>query len=169
MIGSTLIDYALFVDGRGYVGKASSVKLPDIVIKTEEFHAGGMVAPLKVPLGHLEKAMEAEITLHTLAVEILESFGIHPGSSTAFTLRGIFTDDFGIEHARVVSMRGAINSYDEDAWEPSKKINTKLKVLPSYYKDVVDGKTHFEVDTQNYTLVVGGKDLMAGRRGILGL
>ena len=66
-------------------------------------------------------------------------------------------------------MRGALRSYDEDALEASKKLQTKFKASLSYYKDMVDGVTHFEIDTQNYVMVVGGKDLLAERRKNLGL
>lgn len=169
MIGRILVDYALFIDGRGYAGEASNIKLPSIDIKAEEYLAGGMVAPLSVPLGHLDKAMEAEITMHSNISEILESFDVHPGADTAFTIRGSMVDSKGVSTRRLIEMRGAIRSYDEDALEPSKKLNTKFKVAVEYYKDTVGEKVHFEIDTKNYILVVGGKDLLESRRKHLGL
>ena len=170
MIGRILVDYAVFIDGKGYLGDAAQIKLPVIEVKSEEYLGGGMVAPQSIPLGHLDKAMEAEFTFHTNVSKLLETFDIHPGADTAFLIRGSMVDaKDGKQVARVVEMRGALRSYDEDALEASKKLQTKFKASLSYYKDMVDGVTHFEIDTQNYVMVVGGKDLLAERRKNLGL
>ena len=51
MIGRILVDYAVFIDGKGYLGDAAQIKLPVIEVKSEEYLAGGMVAPQSIPLG----------------------------------------------------------------------------------------------------------------------
>lgn len=36
----------VFVDGRGYAGRAQEVTLPKLAVKTEEHRAGGLDAPI---------------------------------------------------------------------------------------------------------------------------
>ena len=46
-----LKNFNLFVDGRGYAGRAEEVTPPKLTIKTEELRAGGMDAPISIDLG----------------------------------------------------------------------------------------------------------------------
>ena len=46
-----LKNFNLFVDGRGYAGRAEEVTPPKLTIKTEEIRNGGMDAPISVDLG----------------------------------------------------------------------------------------------------------------------
>lgn len=48
MTAKVLKNFSLFVDGRGYAGKAEEVTPPKLTIKTEEFRGGGMDAPIDI-------------------------------------------------------------------------------------------------------------------------
>ena len=55
-----LKNFNLFVDGRGYAGKAEEVTPPKLTIKTEEFRGGGMDVPAAVDMG-MEKLEAKQI------------------------------------------------------------------------------------------------------------
>ena len=61
MIPKILKNFNLFIDGRGYVGKCEEVNPPKLSIKSEEYKAGGMDAPIAIDMG-MEK-LEASFTL----------------------------------------------------------------------------------------------------------
>ena len=81
----------MFVDGRGYAGRAEEVSPPKLSIKTEELRAGGMDAPISIDMG-MEK-LEASFSLVEYDPEILKQFGVVSGNAVQLTLRGALTDD----------------------------------------------------------------------------
>ncbi|GHT98386.1 hypothetical protein FACS1894126_3800 [Alphaproteobacteria bacterium] len=60
MLPKILKNFNVFVDGRGYAGRVEEVSLPKLSLKTDEFLAGGMDAPIEIDLG-MEK-LEADLT-----------------------------------------------------------------------------------------------------------
>ncbi|MDL2295612.1 phage major tail tube protein [Lachnospiraceae bacterium OttesenSCG-928-E19] len=81
-----LKNFNLFVDGRGYAGRADEVTPPKLTIKTEEIRAGGMDAPAEVDMG-MEK-IETSFSLIEYDPDILTQFGVVSGNSVSITLRG---------------------------------------------------------------------------------
>lgn len=55
MLPKILKNFNVFVDGRGFAGRAEEITLPKLTIKTEEFLGAGMSAPVEVDMG-MEKS-----------------------------------------------------------------------------------------------------------------
>ena len=51
MIPKILKNFNLFIDGRGYAGKCDEVNPPKLNIKSEEYRAGGLDAPIPIDMG----------------------------------------------------------------------------------------------------------------------
>ena len=79
MTAKVLKNFSLFVDGRGYAGKAEEVTPPKLTIKTEEFRGGGMDAPIDIDLG-MEK-MECQFILVDFDAELMKLFGLVDGNA----------------------------------------------------------------------------------------
>ena len=69
-----LKNFNLFVDGRGYAGKADEVTPPKLTIKTEDFRGGGMDVPAAVDMG-MEK-LEGSFSIVEYDPEVLKQFGM---------------------------------------------------------------------------------------------
>ena len=109
MTAKVLKNFSLFVDGRGYAGKAEEVTPPKLTIKTEEFRGGGMDAPIDIDLG-MEK-MECQFTLVDFDAELMKLFGLVDGNAVQVTLRGALCDDNSVTPI-VISLRGMYKELD---------------------------------------------------------
>ncbi|WP_369674346.1 phage major tail tube protein, partial [Enterococcus faecium] len=67
----------LFADGKGYAGVVEEVTPPKLTLKTEEFKAGGMDAPLELDQG-MEK-LECNFTVASYEKELFAAYGLGPG------------------------------------------------------------------------------------------
>ena len=168
MIADILRNVNLFVDGRGYAGKVEEMTLPKLAPTLQEYKAGGMSAPVDVPMGSHEK-LEAELTLKAFDPEVLKLFNVNPGSDVPFTARGALQDDNGAIRGVVVTMRGLIKEYDMGTWKAAEEVQLKLGLSLRYYKLEYDGATLIEADPIGMTLVVNGVDQLAKTREALGL
>lgn len=168
MIADILHNLNLFVDGRGYAGKVEEFKPPKIAVKTEEFHAGGMAAPVDVPMGTFEK-LEAEGTLLAFDADVLLTLNVIPGVQVACTLRGTIAGEDGVQKPVVVTLRGKLIEADQDAWKPGAKAALKLKWSLHYYKLELNSRVIYEIDPINYVAVIGGVDQLATARQHLGI
>lgn len=81
-----LKDVSLFIDGRGYASNVEDFDPPKLVIKTEEYRAGRMEAPVEVDMGRA--ALMATVTLSNADREALKLFGLAPDNPVPMTLRG---------------------------------------------------------------------------------
>lgn len=166
-IESVLRDINLFVDGRGYAGKVMEFTLPKLTVKTEEFRAGGMDAPVELDMG-LEK-LEADFSLDSVDPDALRLWGLAQGEQPALTFRGAVEDRSGTTKAIVARTRGQIKEVDYGSWKPGEKATLKFMAAVDYYKLEIDGETIHEIDVENYTRIVNGVDQVAARRAALGL
>lgn len=168
MISDILYDMNLFVDGRGFAGRVNELTLPKLAPILQEYRAGGMSAPIDVPMGSHEK-LEMELTLNGFDGHILKLFKVHLGSLVPFTARGVTADDDGAKHSMVVTMRGLIKEHDFGAWKSGEEAQLKLGLSLRYYKLERDGAVLVESDPVNRVLVVDGQDQHAETRKALGL
>ena len=115
-----LRNFNLFIDGIGYAGNVESFTPPNLSLATEEFKAAGMIAPLEVETGMLEK-LEASFTLTKIAPEVEARVGnwLKPISLTA---RGALQDFDGNVKECVVKLTGKIKSIESGEWKPGEKL-----------------------------------------------
>lgn len=167
-IPSVLKAYSLFVDGKGYAGKAD-LELPELSITTEEHAAGGLSGKLKLDMGLVE-AIDAKFTLYEYDAAVLKLWGLANGSSAALVFRGAQQDDSGGDPVPIkVSMRGQLQTLGFGSWEAGSKTSTECTINCRYYHLEVGGESAIEIDIENMTRVVGGTDQMAAIRGAIGL
>ncbi len=166
MIPKILKNFNLFVDGRGYVGRAEEVNPPKLTIKTEEMRAGGMDAPATIDMG-MEK-LEASFTLAEYDPAILKQFGIVSGNAVQLTLRGALTDDESTIPL-TIKLRGMYTEMDMGKFGAGEKGQLQCSMACRYYSLEIDGKTLIEIDVDNMTRVIDGVDKLAEIRDALGI
>lgn len=160
----TIIAWNVFVDGYGLAGLASEFTPPSIVLASEDFTAAGM-GGVDAATFQAEK-MEAELTMLEHTPQVMGALG---RGDTPITLRAAAQDGAGTTQSLVHTMRGKFLESTSDAYKNKALINHKSKVILTYYKLVIDGKTVHEIDIYSLLCVINGIDKMALIRGILGV
>lgn len=157
-----------FVDGTNYVGEMEEVVLPKLTRKMEEWRAGGMRLPAKVD--HGMEAMEAELTAGGWLKELLKQFGNAKVAGVMWRFTGATqTDDTGEYQSIEIFMRGRWEEIDPGTAKAGEKTEFKAKMALNYYRLVMDGEDVIEIDAINMIEKIGGADLMAQVRQILGI
>jgi len=157
----------LFIDGIGYAGKASKVKLPKLSIKTEEFRGGGMDAPVEIDVG-MEK-ITAEFTLKEFDENAIRSFGLGHLAPVKFAFKGAMEHGDGNVTPVEVKLSGMVKELDPDEWEGGKPVGKKFGVSASFYELSIGGVEMIYIDIPNMVRRIGGKDYMENVRSALGV
>lgn len=161
-----LKNFNLFVDGRGYAGRAEEVSPPKLSIKTEELRAGGMDAPISIDMG-MEK-LEASFSLVEYDPEILKQFGVVSSNAVQLTLRGALTDD-ETTSPMIIKLQGMFTEVDMGKFKAGDKATMQCTVACRYYSLEIDGQKVVEIDVDNMTRIIDGTDTLAEIRSALGL
>jgi P2 family phage contractile tail tube protein len=161
-----LKNFTLNVDGRGFAGKAEEVSPPKLTIKTEEIRAGGMDAPASVDLG-MEK-LECSFTLVEYDPDVLKLWGLVSGNAVAITLRGALVDDTTTT-PMVITLRGMFTEIDMGKFKAGDKSTMQCNIAARYYKLEIAGAPVIEIDVDNMTRIIDGKDQLAEIRNAIGL
>lgn len=167
MIPQTLTNTNLFIDGVSFAGDVPSLTLPKLAVKTEQYRAGGMDAPVSIDMG-LE-AMEAKFSTNGARREALNFFGLADQSAFNGVFRGSFKGQKGASVPLVATLRGLLKEVDPGDWKAGEKAEFKYAVAVSYYKLEVDGREVYEIDPVNGVRAINGVDQLAGMRNDLGL
>lgn len=166
MIPKILKNFNLFIDGRGYVGKASEVTPPKLSIKTEEFRAGGMDAPITIDMG-LEK-LEASFTLLEYDKDVLKQFGLITGNGVSVSFRGALQDD-NIVSPIIIKLRGMYSEMDMGKLAAGEKAELQCSLACRYYSLEIDGEQLIEIDIDNMIRKIAGTDKLVEVRKALGI
>lgn len=167
MIPETLANMNMFVDGISFQGDVPSLTQPKLVLKMEEYRAGGMDVPVEMDMG-MEK-QEANFTTTGVRRESLKFFGLADGTAFNGVFRGAFKGLKGKITPVIVTLRGALKEVDMGDWKPGDKAEIKHAVALSYYKLEVDGRVIYEIDALGMKRVINGVDQLAAQRSALGL
>lgn len=157
----------LFVDGRGQAGQITEYNAPKLTLKTEEFRAGGMHAPLELTLGH--EKLECDFTLVGYDPDVIANFGVTEGGQIQFTARQALESHDGTVTAVVHNMRGKIKEIDPGTSKPGEMPSLKITVALSYYKEMHGVRLIHEVDVENMVFVKNGVDVLGAIRNALGI
>ncbi|AHF89512.1 hypothetical protein OPIT5_03745 [Opitutaceae bacterium TAV5] len=158
-----LKNFNLFVESVGYAGNIDEMQLPNLTLKTEEYRAAGMDAPLDIDQG-MEK-LEASGTLSKVDEGILATFG----KSINLTARGALQSLGDTVTAVEVKMTGLVKAHEHGAWKPGEKATVKFTATLSYYKYTQGGRVVHEIDVPNMKRIVNGVDQLAEQRRALGM
>lgn len=159
--------FNVFIEGQNLHGIVADVTPPKITFKTEDWQAGGIVAPVKVEQG-LE-GLEASFSLGGFSREIMAEMG---GAINGKTLRvqgALQCDDQENYIELVAEMRGRITEADAGTVKQADNGEHKFTMPLTYYRLVVNGKEVIEVDVLGAKCVIDGQDKYAEMRKALGL
>ena len=156
----------LYVDGKGYAGRIEEITLPKLAIKTEEYRAGGMDAPIEIDLG-MEK-LESSFTVNEYDPALFALWGLVPGNMVNITLRGAFEQN-GEYTPVIVTLQGSWKEVDMGTWKAGEKASCKVQVSAHYYGLSIDSAPVVLIDIPNMKRVINGVDKLAEQRAILGL
>lgn len=161
-----LKNFNLFVDGRGYAGRAQEVNPPKLTIKAEELRAGGMDAPVSIDLGM--EGLECSFTLVEYDPELIKQFGLISGNAVQLTLRGALVDN-DTTTPMVISVRGMYKEMDFGTFKAGDLSTLQCSVACRYYSLEIGGTKIVEIDVDNMTRVINGVDQMSEIRAALGI
>ena len=161
-----LKNFNLFVDGRGYAGKADEVTPPKLTIKTEDFRGGGMDVPAAVDMG-MEK-LEGSFSIVEYDPEVLKQFGLVSGNQVQVTLRGALVDD-KTTTPMTISLRGMFTDVDMGNFKAGDLATLKCSIACRYYSLDIGGQKVIEIDVDNMVRNINGKDVLADIRSALGV
>ncbi|EPF0642580.1 phage major tail tube protein [Vibrio parahaemolyticus] len=156
----------LFADGKGYAGVVEEVTPPKLTLKTEEFKAGGMDAPLELDQG-MEK-LECNFTVASYEKELFAAYGLVPGKMINVTLRGAFEQD-GEIHEVVMVLNGSWKELDFGTWKSGEKAQLKVAVGLKKFELKIDGEEKVFIDIPNMVRRINGTDLLEAARKAIGL
>ncbi|WP_285309319.1 phage major tail tube protein [Stenotrophomonas maltophilia] len=160
-------NFNFYVDGKGYAGSVMSFTAPKLSLKTEDFQAGGMLAPTEIVLGH--EKLTADVEFASDDAEIMSKFHVIESKEYGFTAREALEGDDGEVTQVVHNMRGKVKLLDRGETKVGEKGTIKVSLALSYYKLTHGAQVVQEIDVVNMIARQGGVDVLAGIRGALGI
>ncbi|HEL4239160.1 TPA: phage major tail tube protein [Stenotrophomonas maltophilia] len=160
-------NFNFYVDGKGYAGSVMSFTAPKLSLKTEDFQAGGMLAPTEIVLGH--EKLTADVEFASDDAEIMSRFHVVESKEYGFTAREALEGDDGEVTQVVHNMRGKVKLLDRGETKVGEKGTIKVSLALSYYKLTHGAQVVQEIDVVNMIARQGGVDVLAGIRGALGI
>ncbi|CAI1147312.1 phage major tail tube protein [Serratia ficaria] len=161
----------LFNDGLSYMGVVSSVTLPKLTRKLENYRGGGMNGVAPVDMGLDDDALSVEWSMGGLPDDKLWSqYAAASAASVPLRFCGSYQrDDTGEVVAVEVVMRGRHKEMDFGDQKQGEDTETKISTQCTYYKLTIDGKELIEIDTVNMVERVNGVDMLEKHRRNIGL
>jgi len=161
----------LFNDGLSYMGVVSSVTLPKLTRKLENYRGGGMNGVAPVDLGLDDDALNMEWTIGGLPDDALwRQYAATGAASVPLRFCGSYQrDDTGDVVAVEIVLRGRHKEMDFGDQKQGEDTETKISTQCTYYKLTVDGKERIEIDTINMIERVNGVDMLELHRRNIGL
>ncbi len=160
-------NFNFYVDGKGFAGEVESFTAPKLTLKTEEFRAGGMLAPTEITLGH--EKLECSASLLSDDADIMSKFSVAQGKEYQFTAREALESSDGTVTTVIHSMRGKVKEIDRGETKAGEKATIKLSISLSYYRLTHGAIVVQELDVVNMVARQNGVDLLAPIRGALGI
>ncbi len=163
-----LKNFNVFVDSDSYAGLAKSITLPEIVKKTEDYRAAGMIADISLDLG-FEK-LEATITYTGVDSRHFSQLATCGVSDLPIRFVGAYTSQDTCELiSRDVYMRGMITTLPLGELTLGEINEQELTYSVTYLKVVDNGVTLLEIDAVNGVYVVNGVNKTSEINQLLGL
>lgn len=166
MLPRILKGFSVFIDGRSFVGRAETCKLPDLTIKSEEYRASGMDAPVDFDMG-MEK-LDVSITLAEYDTETIKLLGLF-SANTPITLRGAIQRQGEAVVPVIIQLQGGIKQVSRDDWRQGEKGSMQIMANCNRYTEIINGETLVDIDVVNGVRIIGGSDQLAGMRAALGI
>lgn len=174
---AVLRSFNLILDGVGYAGLVDELTLPVLKIKTEQYRAGGMDAPLDIDLG-MEK-LDCGFVLSEYNPLVIKELGFHNDLAKApkLTFKGAMER---LEHRRVgstissdaeskslvvpidVAMQCLIQEIEMGTWKSGEKATLKVSANVVFYQLKIDNTELITIDIANGLRVINTTATAAG-------
>jgi P2 family phage contractile tail tube protein len=165
-----LKNFNIFVDGTSMIGVAQELTLPKLTQKLIAYRGGGMMASVNVELGFDDGALDMDISVGGLVVDLLKQMGTITADGMQLRFVGAYQDDSDASYKScTIQTRGRFTEVDWGTAKVGEDTTHKYMLKNTYVKITVDDETVFEVDALNMIWVVGGVDKMADLRKAMGL
>jgi len=156
----------LFADGKGFAGVVEEVTPPKLSLKTEEFKAGGMDAPIELDQG-MEK-LECNFTVAKYDPDLFSAYGLVPSGMINVTLRGALEEDGEITEV-VITLTGSWKELDMGTWKSGEKAALKVAVGVKTYGLQIGGEEKIFIDIPNMVRRIDGTDVLEAARTAIGI
>jgi phage tail tube protein FII len=155
----------LYCEGFNSWESLASYQLPSPRAKTENFHPGGGIMELEVPIGAIEPLTFA-FNLVSANPRMLGGFGLELRQSRLYTVYELLTDHLtGVKRERIITMRGVFSEATPDEMQGRglRGYGYQIKSITDY-EDVIEGygiiaRFTFRTNTwSGYGFDIGGDD-----------
>ena len=165
MLPRILKGFSASVDGRGYIGRIETCKLPDLTIQTESYRGAGMDAPVSHDMGM--EALSVSLTFAEYDPNLITLFGLM-SANTAVVLRGAVQRQGEQSGSVVIRLTGGCKQVARDNWQQGQKGSMTVVFDCNKYTEEQDGAVLVDIDIINMVRVIGGVDQLASMRAALG-
>lgn len=168
MLPRKLKNMNLFDEGESFHGQVTSVTLPKLSRKMDEFRAGGMNGPISVDMGM--EALTMEWTCGGFMESVIKQFAAPTHDAVGLRFAGAYQreDSSGVDAVEVV-VRGRHKEIETGEAKPAEETAFKVNSVLSYYKLSLNGVTLVEIDLVGMVEIVNGQDRLADQRKAIGL
>jgi P2 family phage contractile tail tube protein len=163
-----LKDMMLFNESLDYIAEVSSVTLPTLTRKMEEWRGGGMGGPISLDLGM--EALELKSTFGGPMRDVLRQWGVTTVDGNYLRFAGAYQQDdtSDIDSVEII-VRGRHKEIEFGDQKVGELGEFGVTSALAYYKLVWNGRTEIEIDFLAGIEIVDGVDRRASIRSALGL
>jgi len=153
--------FTCFVNSANNIGKVTSVTLPKLTRKTEDYQGGGMIGSVAVDLGLDSGALDATMVVGGLVQTLLLEYG---GDLDGTLIR--FTGEYYTSGESLivdVEMRGKFTEIDGGESKQGEDTSVTYAIKNTYYKLSIDDKPIWEIDLLNFVYKRNGENIYSSR------
>lgn len=153
--------FTCFVNSVNNIGKVTSVTLPKLTRKTDDYQGGGMIGSVAVDLGLDSGALDATMVVGGLVQDLLLEYG---GDLDGTLIR--FTGEYytsGESQIVDVEMRGKFTEIDGGESKQGEDTPVTYAIKNTYYKLSIDDKPIWEIDLLNFVYKRNGENIYPSR------
>lgn len=161
MLPRMLKAFSVYVDGRGYVGRIATCKLPELKVKAESYRGGGMDAPVDMDMG-MEK-LDVTLDFAEYDPELIKLFGLY-NADVALTLRGALQRQGEVAVGVEIRLQGGCSQITREDWKAGEKSNLSFMVNCNRYAEKIAGETIVDIDLLAFKRVIGAVDTLESVR-----
>lgn len=165
---ASLKNFNVFIDGDSYAGTAKTIQLPEIIKKTEDYRAAGMIGDIALDMGFEKLEMGITFTgVDSRHFVQLSKCGVN---DLPIRFIGAYERQDTCEHVvREVYMRGMMTEMPLGEMELGSINEQEIKYNVSYLKVIDDGYVLLEIDVVNGVYIAAGVDKTSQVNNLLGL
>ncbi|WP_438442335.1 phage major tail tube protein [Kluyvera georgiana] len=153
--------FTCFVNSVNNIGKVTSVTLPKLTRKTDDYQGGGMIGSVGVDLGLDSGALDATMVVGGLVQGLLLEYG---GDLDGTLIR--FTGEYYTSGESLivdVEMRGKFTEIDGGESKQGEDTSVTYAIKNTYYKLSIDDKPIWEIDLLNFVYKRNGENIYPSR------